>query len=244
MDAQPGAAVTVSTTADDDLNIPPVLGTIAKGAINVLSLPAIGWSALSIAGGLTLAAVTTGGAGLIALGLGAAAIGAQRTFTRVNSMRKVNKLIDAKLAGDDVKGPADSIFHKNPLLHLASGALLLGGGLALGAATGGIIPTVIAATMIFSGGISTLTGGLRTLDAGLTALIHTPKKIASLFHRKSTPTSAPPAPKAPAPAEPQSALGDLSVKADFDAAAPKAAPDAGPQTPATTPAAPKGPAAG
>ena len=56
-----------------------------------------------------------------------------------------------------------SVFSRNPALRLATGALRLGGGIALTAATGGVAPAIIATTMIVSGGASTLSGAGGTL---------------------------------------------------------------------------------
>lgn len=152
-----------------DKHLISIFNKALTGAVGAVILPLAGWSALTIAGGLMLATAASGGTALALLGLGAAAVGVQKTFSHLRSFYRAHKLIDRVVT--DKPGTKTvsatykpSIFSRNPFLRLAGGALRLGGGIALTATTGGIAPAIIGGTMILSGGASTLSGGLGSLS--------------------------------------------------------------------------------
>ncbi len=154
-------AAQTATSTSTETDVQPEGAKVLKATTIGYMIPTAGWSALMIAGGVTLA-VTTGGIGLMALGAAAALVGAQKTYTRLRKLRAVSRPAGEGQHEITVALTRPSKLTENPALQLAAGAVVLSAGIALTVASaGGALAGYMILPMLISGGWGTLRGGFR-----------------------------------------------------------------------------------
>jgi hypothetical protein len=221
-----------ATAAKKEADLSPKAKKFIKGLFIATGGLALASGAATIAGGALLA--TSGaGAGMVVLGAATGLIAANGIVASVGIIRTMVGLVD-KGNFENFKGKKDLPLNKHqkflahPVVAAVTSGVSLAAGIGLIAATGGVLPTVIAAYLIVAGGMGVAKGGLKLLGAGLKKLF-VPAKKAEASNDNAIPQAAANAPK----------LAGKTVKKGFDAAAADKKPAPKAAKPAAAPKKPK-----